>query len=49
MLQGQLNDLAARPPYDPTGSERMAPTGHTVGFLNYGGYYTPVQPTKGRR
>lgn len=48
-LQHQLNSLAAQAPYDPTGSERMAPTGHVAAYMNYGGYYTPVQPTKGRR
>jgi hypothetical protein len=48
-LQRQLNTLAAQAPYDPTGSERMAPTGHAAAFFNYGGYYTPVQPSKGRR
>lgn len=48
-LQRQLNTLAAQPPYDPTGSENMAPTGHVAAYFNYGGYYTPVQPTKQRR
>jgi len=48
-MQHQLNAMAAKPPYDPTGSENMAPTGHAAAFQNYGGYYTPVQPTKGRR
>jgi hypothetical protein len=48
-LQRQLNDLAAQPPYDPTGSQNMAPTGHAAAFFNYGGYYQPVQPTKNQR
>ena len=48
-MQRQLNSLAAQPPYDPTGSENMAPTGHAAAFFNYGGYYQPVQPTKNRR
>ncbi len=38
-MQHQLNAVAARPPYDPTGSETMAPTGHVAVFMNYGGYY----------
>ncbi len=48
-MQRQLNDMAAQPPYDPGGSENMAPTGHAAAYLNYAGYYQPVQPTKGRR
>jgi hypothetical protein len=35
----QLNQMAARGPYDPTGSENMAPTGHAAVFMNYGGYF----------
>jgi hypothetical protein len=46
MLQRQLTAMAARPPYDPTGSQTMAPTGHVAAYMNYGGYYTPVQPVK---
>lgn len=45
-LQHQLNQMAAQPPYDPSGSDNMTPTGHAAAYMNYGGYYTPVQPTK---
>ena len=48
-LQKQLNSIAAQAPYNPTGNENMAPTGHAAVYLNYGGYYTPVQPTKQHR
>jgi hypothetical protein len=48
-LQRQLNTLAAQAPYNPAGSENMAPTGHAAAYMNYGGYYTPVQPTKQHR
>jgi hypothetical protein len=48
-LQRQLNTLAAQAPYNPAGSENMAPTGHVAAYMNYGGYYTPVQPTKQHR
>jgi hypothetical protein len=48
-MQRQLNQMAAQPPYDPGGNENMAPTGHAAAYLNYGGYYQPVQPTKGQR
>jgi hypothetical protein len=48
-MQRQLNSMAAQGPYDPVGSENMAPTGHAAVYFNYGGYYQPVQPTKGQR
>jgi len=38
-LQHQLNQVAAQPPFNPKGSEAMAPTGHAAAFMNYGGYY----------
>lgn len=39
MRQRELNSYAAKGPYDPQGSENMAPTGHAAVFMNYGGYY----------
>jgi hypothetical protein len=48
-MQRQLNTLAAQAPYNPAGSENMAPTGHVATYMNFGGYYTPVQPTKQQR
>jgi hypothetical protein len=45
-MQHQLNQMAAQPPYDPSGSDNMAPTGHAATYMNYGGYYQPTQPTK---
>jgi hypothetical protein len=48
-MQRQLNSMAAQGPYSPTGSTAMAPTGHAAAYMNYGGYYTPVQPSKGQR
>ncbi len=44
MMQSQLNKLAAKPPYDPSGSNSMAPTGHVAVFMNYGSFYPPVRP-----
>jgi hypothetical protein len=44
MLQKQLNDIASQGPYNPEGAENRAPTGHVAVYMNYGGYYTPVQP-----
>jgi len=38
-LQHQLNSIAARPPYNPSGSESVTPTGHVAVFQNHGGYY----------
>jgi hypothetical protein len=38
-LQHQLNQMAAQAPFDPRGSEQMAPTGHAAVYLNLGGYY----------
>jgi hypothetical protein len=48
-MQRQLNSLAAQGPYSTTGDPSRAPTGHAAAFFNYGGYYQPVQPTKGQR
>jgi hypothetical protein len=50
MMQQQLNQLAAKPPYDPSGNDRLAPTGHAAVYMNYGGFYTPMQagPNVGR-
>jgi hypothetical protein len=39
MRQRELNSYAAKGPYDPQGSDRMAPTGHAAVYMNYGGYY----------
>lgn len=38
-FQSQLNQMAARPPYDITGSEQIAPTGHAAVFQEFLGYY----------
>ena len=44
-FQHQLNQMAAQAPFDPKGSEQMAPTGHAAVYLNLGGYYPePPQP-----
>jgi hypothetical protein len=46
LMQRQLGEVASRPPYDPTGSERMAPTGHTAVYMNFGGYYQMPAPRR---
>ena len=46
-MQRQLGQIGSTPPYDPTGSEMRAPTGHASVYMNYGGYYT--MPTSKRR
>ncbi|BBO30601.1 hypothetical protein [Lacipirellula parvula] len=38
-MQQQLQQLAAKPPYDPTGDEDRAPTGHSAVFQEQGGMY----------
>lgn len=38
-MQHQLNEIAAKPPYDITGSEDRAPTGHASVYQNNGGVY----------
>ena len=43
-VQQQLTSIAARPPFDPQGSEMRAPTGHVAVYMNYGGYYTVAPP-----
>lgn len=57
-MQRQLNSVAARPPYDPTGSENRAPTGHAAVYQNnggvygnHGGYYpqAPIRSVRGQR
>lgn len=57
-MQQQLQEIAAQPPYDPTGAENRAPTGHAATFQNHGGVYgnpggyypqTPIRSVRGRR
>jgi hypothetical protein len=57
-MQQQLQQLATKPPYDPTGSEERAPTGHSAVFQqnggmygNAGGYYpqVPVRSVRQKR
>jgi hypothetical protein len=45
-MQRQLGQIGAQPPYDPTGSEMRAPTGHGSVYMNYGGYYTMPAPKR---
>jgi hypothetical protein len=51
----KLNQLAAQGPYQITGSERYAPTGHGSGFMrlgaymNTGNYFAPPTQPKGSR
>jgi len=50
--QHRLNQMAAVGPFDPRGSETVAPTGHAAVFqhmgnyLSYGGYFPPPSPGK---
>jgi hypothetical protein len=51
----RLNQMAAQGPFEITGTERYAPTGHASGFmkmgsyLNTGSYFAPAtQPKQGR-
>lgn len=48
LMQRQISQYTAIRPFDPTGSETRAPTGHASVYLNYGGYYTAPQ-ARGRR
>ncbi|MCA9235820.1 MAG: hypothetical protein KDA44_10135 [Planctomycetales bacterium] len=45
-FQHQLNSMAAKPPFDPQGSDQIAPTGHAAVFQNTLGYYP--QASNGR-
>ena len=51
--QRKLNQIAAMGPYQITGSDRFAPTGHASGFMRLGNYMTTgnyfAPPTQGRR
>jgi len=57
-MQQQLTEAAARPPYDVTGSEERAPTGHAAVYQNHGGVYgnaggyypeVPIRSVRGQR
>ena len=57
-LQQQLQAAAAQGPYDPTGSENRAPTGHSAVYMNNGGVYgnpggyypqVPIRSVRGAR
>lgn len=57
-MQRQLQEVAARPPYNPTGSEDRAPTGHAAVYQNNGGVYgnpggyypqVPIRSVRGQR
>ena len=57
-MQKQLEEIAARPPYDPTGSEDRAPTGHAAVYQNNGGVYgnpggyypqVPIRSVRGQK
>lgn len=57
-MQQQLQQLATRPPYDPTGDDKRAPTGHSAVFQQHGGMYgnpggyypqAPIRSVRGQR
>jgi hypothetical protein len=57
-MQRQLEEIAARPPYDVTGSEERAPTGHAAVYQNQGGVYgnpggyypqVPIKSVRGQK
>lgn len=57
-MQKQLNSIAARPPFDPTGSEDRAPTGHAAVYQEHGGVFgnpggfypqVPIRGVRGRK
>jgi hypothetical protein len=49
LLQRQISQYTALQPYDPTGSETRAPTGHASVYMNYGGYYSTPAPAASKR
>jgi hypothetical protein len=49
LMQRQMSQFTSRPPYDPTGSETMAPTGHASVYMNHGGYYQMPAPAGRKR
>jgi hypothetical protein len=57
-MQKQLEEISARPPYDVTGSEERAPTGHAAVYQNNGGVYgnpggyypqVPIKSVRGQK
>jgi hypothetical protein len=43
MLQRQISQYTSVRPFDPTGSDMRAPTGHASVYMNFGGYYAMPQ------
>jgi hypothetical protein len=43
LMQRQISQYTAIRPFDPTGSEMRAPTGHASVYMNLGGYYQMPQ------
>lgn len=57
-MQKQLEEVASKPPYDITGSEQRAPTGHAAVYQNNGGVYgnsggyypeVPIRSVRGQK
>ena len=57
-MQKQLEEVSARPPYNISGSEDRAPTGHAAVYQNNGGVYgnpggfypqVPIRSVRGQR
>lgn len=57
-MQKQLEEVAAKPPYDIAGSEDRAPTGHAAVYQNNGGVYgnpggyypqVPIRSVRGQK
>ena len=57
-MQRKLEEIAARPPYDVTGSDERAPTGHAAVYQNNGGVYgnpggyypqVPIKSVRGQK
>jgi hypothetical protein len=49
LMQRQISQYTALQPYDPTGSDARAPTGHASVYMNYGGYYSTPAPGGSKR
>jgi hypothetical protein len=43
LMQRQISQYTAVRPFDPTGSQMQAPTGHASVYMNMGGYYSIPQ------
>lgn len=48
-LNRRVQQLSARPAFDPRGSQQQSPTGHSTGFMYYSHFYPSAGPVDSRQ